>query len=714
MRGTTGSLSRDSVLLFLASCLALYFELVIIRYLSSEIRVFAYLKNLALIASFFGIGLGMILGKPPAGLKRVFPLIVSILFLIIAFASPLRLTHLVFPNDDRDYVMWGEIASLHSVPWYLQQSLLTLMFLVIVPGIMYLLVAFFVVFGGIVGERLTRLSPLLGYGINLAGSLAGILGFTLLSFLRLPPSVWLLVGFLASLPFFIRDRRTILAFATIVIAVAFAHPRTYWSPYYRIDLKELAGPEGRNGLTAYLLSVNHDYHQMILDLSNQSVDRFPQAKPTRAAYDLPYRVVSGPKQVLVVGAGTGNDVAAALRNGAFHVDAVEIDPVILDLGRKYHPERPYDSDRVTVFLDDARAYFHKCRRKYDLIVFGFLDSHTLLTSMSSVRLDNYVYTLESFREAKALLAKDGALYLGFSSGRSFLGDRIFATLSTAFGSTAHAYFIDNEQSGVAYIEGGNVNSAVIADFPEVSGEFQSHMSAITLATDRWPFLYLRSRSIPLMILIVVALFLYVATGVLKRRVPLGGLRDPQNFHLFFLGSGFMLLETKGVTELSLLFGSTWIVNAVVISAFLLMGMLANAVVAKWPVPRHWAYTGLFVALIAGMVVPYSSLAALANIEKVLAATLLVGLPVFFSGMVFSRSFAEVAEPSRSLGINLLGAVVGGVLENLVMIGGTPILGVLAVTLYGVSAIGLGGTSLGSLIFSTRATRLQAAETTTEI
>jgi hypothetical protein len=51
--------------LFLASFLALYFEVVIIRYLSSEVRVFAYLKNLPLIAAFLGIGLGMILGRAP-------------------------------------------------------------------------------------------------------------------------------------------------------------------------------------------------------------------------------------------------------------------------------------------------------------------------------------------------------------------------------------------------------------------------------------------------------------------------------------------------------------------------------------------------------------------------------------------------------------------------------------------------------------------------
>src|SRR5712691_12113472 len=94
----SGSSARDLLMLFMASFLALYFELVVIRYLSTEIRVFAYLKNLALIASFFGIGLGMILGKPPKVLKRFFPLIATGLFLLIAFASPLRLTHLPVPG----------------------------------------------------------------------------------------------------------------------------------------------------------------------------------------------------------------------------------------------------------------------------------------------------------------------------------------------------------------------------------------------------------------------------------------------------------------------------------------------------------------------------------------------------------------------------------------------------------------------------------------
>jgi hypothetical protein len=113
----------------------------------------------------------------------------------------------------------------------------------------------------------------------------------------------------------------------------------------------------------------------------------------------------------------------------------------------------------------------------------------------------------------------------------------------------------------------------------------------------------------------------------------------------------MLLETKGVTELSLFFGSTWVVNAVVITAFLFMGLLANGLVELRPISPRLAYCGLFVSLIVDIIVPYSTFGALRGVEKVVAAGILVGLPVFFSGLVFSRSFRYETEPARGLGIS---------------------------------------------------------------
>jgi len=712
--GRTGGTARvsnsgtqNTWMLFLASFLVLYFELVVIRYLSTEIRVFAYLKNLTLIASFFGIGLGMTLGQIPK-LRRYFPLVTAAMFLLITFAAQLRLTHLPIPGAQ--YAMFGSTPEIPAGPFgVFWIPAMFMFFFAVVSGMLNLVVMFFMVLGGLVGERLAPFEPLRGYAINLAGSLAGILAFTALSFAGLPPVIWVLIGLLVAVPFFIRERLSLSVFALLVCAMALPHPddslsryspivgraleqQTFWSPYYRITLLELAPPAGWSRPGAYILDVNHDYHQKVIDLSSDFTSRFPNYEPNHAslpAYNLAYELVPNPGQVLVVGAGTGNDVASAVRHGATHVDAVEIDPTILKLGRKYHPEHPYDSPRVTVHNDDARAFLKRTNQKYDLIVFGFLDSHTMLTSFSALRLDDYVYTLESFREAKALLKDGGTMVLGFAAGRSYITDRIFATLTAAFGQAPVAYFTKYDVSGVVFVEGKGA-SHKLPEYEDITPELKINQSGAILATDHWPFLYLQSRTIPTSMLGVMIIFVFVALGVMRRTNSLGRLTGRQDLHLFFLGAGFMLLETRGVTELSLLFGSTWIVNAIVIASFLTMGLLANALVIFRPISRSVAYGALFLLLILGIFVPYSVFSPLPVAERVLAAAVLVGLPVFFSGLVFSLSFREVTNSAQGLGVNLLGAVIGGVLENLVMIGGTPILGMLAILLYGFSAVLLTG------------------------
>lgn len=676
-----GSNGRKFSKLFLASFLALYFELLIIRYLSTEIRVFAYLQNVPLIASFLGIGLGMILAHRAKRLKRVFPFVTATLFFLIAYAPQLGLTHLPFPGVD--YMVWGGLKDVDV-------SLLAYAFRYfgVVLGISALVVAFFVVLGGLVGEHLSPLPPLPGYGTNLAGSLAGILVFTLIAYFCLPPVIWLLLGFLLAAPFFHRQWLALGFFALIVVATGLPPPDTFWSPYYRIHLYTMAPPEGWPRPAAYHVDVNHDYHQRVVDLSPAFLARYPQAEPNRSAlatYELPYRLVDETGDVLVVGAGTGNDVAAALRHGATHVDAVEIDPVIVELGYRYHPEHPYDSPRVTVIVGDARAFFKRTGSKYDLIVFGYLDSHTLISSYSSLRLDNYVYTLESFREARRLLKKGGTLVLAFNSGTSFVSDRLFATLTRAFDSPPRAYYTGYDYAGVVLIQGGGRDAAPLTDFPEIGDRLLPRAQKVEISTDRWPFLYLAGRTIPTSVLTVLVAFLCGAVVLLRRALNLPGLANRPNLHFFFLGAGFLLLETKGVTELSLLFGSTWIVNAVVIGAFLAMAILANALIMFRPLPRRVAYVPLFALIGLGMIFPIAHLDVLPATAKVLAAGIFVGLPVFFSGLVFSRSFAKVAEPAQALGVNLWGCVVGGGLENTVMLAGTPVLGALAILLYALSA-----------------------------
>jgi len=676
--------SRAIWLLFLASFLALYFELVVIRYLATEIRSFAYLKNLPLVASFLGIGLGMILGRPPRTLKRLFPLLAAALFLVTANAPALALTHLPFPNVD--YFVWGTFGNVGT------PLVLAARYFGVLLSLLAAVVAFFVVLGGFVGEQLSRLRPLPGYGLNLLGSLAGIAGFTLLGIAGLPPSVWILIGFVAALPFFYRQRLTLLVFALVVVGIGSPGANTFWSPYYRIDLGELPRPPGWPQASAYKVIVNHDYHQRMLDLSAEFLAGHAEAEPNRSAistYELPYWLVEQPEEVLVVGAGTGNDVAAALRHAAGHVDAVEIDPVILDLGRRYHPERPYASPRVTLHVNDARAFFRNSARRYDLIVFGYLDSHTLLSGFSALRLDNYVYTLESLQEARQLLREGGTFVLSFAGHTSFVSERLAAMLTEVFGREPVAYYTRYDGGGVVFVQGKGRDRKLPVRYPDIGRALLWRRQELALATDDWPFLYLSGRTIPISLLALLGFVLYGAKVVLRRSLKLTRVAYLEYLHLFFLGAGFLLLETRGVTELSLLFGSTWLVNALVIGAFLFMGLLANTLVMVRPVSRPLAYGALFALLLFGMVFPYSMLNSLSPAAKWLAAAGLVGLPVFFSGLIFSQSFRAVANPAHALGMNLLGAMVGGVLENAVMLGGIRLLGALAILVYGISALLMG-------------------------
>src|SRR5262249_20893040 len=142
--------------------------------------------------------------------------------------------------------------------------------------------------------------------------------------------------------------------------------------------------------------------------------RYPPSMQGLSQYDIPFLVHAKPRTALCIGAGSGNDAAGALRHGVEQVTAVEIDPSIIAIGRRYHPERPYDSPRVRLVNDDARSFFTTCHDRFDVISFGLLDSHTT-TSMTNARLDHYVYTRESLRLARALLANGGIVVLSFEA-----------------------------------------------------------------------------------------------------------------------------------------------------------------------------------------------------------------------------------------------------------------------------------------------------------
>ena len=161
------------------------------------------------------------------------------------------------------------------------------------------------------------------------------------------------------------ERACAVGLALALPLLAWSEPLpTLWSPYQKLTffpLVEEAG--GRRVACGEVINVNNVGYQAMLDLDPgrmaEAPEVYPPAEVRRSHYVLPYALVGPREKVLVLGAGSGNDVAAALRAGARAVQAVEIDPVIVALGRERHPNRPYASERVEVSIDDARAFFHK-------------------------------------------------------------------------------------------------------------------------------------------------------------------------------------------------------------------------------------------------------------------------------------------------------------------------------------------------------------------
>ena len=91
----------------------------------------------------------------------------------------------------------------------------------------------------------------------------------------------------------------------------------------------------------------------------------------------------------------------------------------------------------------------------------------------------------------------------------------------------------------------------------------------------------------------MALVAVLSLAILFLISPFRGARP--DGRMFFLGAGFMLLETKGVVHMALLFGSTWMVNSIVFFAILVMILLSNLFVLAFKPQKLWPYYALLVA-----------------------------------------------------------------------------------------------------------------------
>ncbi|HZZ20170.1 MAG TPA: hypothetical protein VFE25_12410 [Opitutaceae bacterium] len=664
--------------MFALSFTALFLEMMVIRWVPSVVHLVAYYANLMLLSSFLGLGAGAMASGKRWNLLGWFPLFlaVDIGMLIV----------------DRNAVIGNTASEAHF--FELPTSMFNATVLVRIFAMNALL---FVPLGQRMGVLFNSVPRLTAYAWDLAGSLAGTLCFGLFSLKLFSPALGMALVMAVYLILSSGKRwwLTIPLFAAVILGVTRSGERNaIWSPYYYITVSKYQTPTVFESeppadlLTmkdppVYLAKVNQfGYH---ID-GTLDANRYTEGTATHSdmhwlqlQYQLPYNVATKHDRVLVVGAGGGADVEAALSEGAKHVDAVEIDRTIIGVSRKFNAGAPYSDPRVTVHIDDARSYLAKAKPGYDMVIFGFLDSQALFSSMNNVRLDGYVYTVESIRTAYRLLGDQGTLALSFYLGKPWLGVKLYHLVKEATGREPTMYF-DNTVKRTLIL---CVPKDPKAHPPVSFGHFQqgaySPVDHVDLPTDDWPFLYLITRTIPKDYVIAIASLLAfsVATIAFLRRSAFG----KGDIHFGLLGMGFLLLETKSISDCSLFFGTTWFVTLIVVAGVLLMVISANLIAERMKGVSLWMFLPLFAALALLLLVPRESILQFEFPGRLLWTILAVPLPILFAGIIFSTTFRDTASPSAAFGANLIGAMVGGFCEYLVMAVGNHQLSLLVVVAY---------------------------------
>lgn len=664
----------------------MYVELLLIRWVSTEASIFAYLQNSILIACFLGLGMGLLAPMPGDNPRRMLPplLLLSALLNIPTLGQWVKELSKQLAGF-HDFVVWnGDHAPTHPF--------LALCGVFVMMGACW---ATMVPLGAELGQLLhTAPRRMLAYSADIFGSLMGVWLFTLLGYLSLPPVAWF-TG-LAVLLLLNKNFRTPLSLAAIAIIVGLAafgysdkeHITTRWTPYQKLQF----GPNGKpNG---WLVLVNNQFFQEIID--NTAESQIPSAQRPVAHYNVPSRLAKPFKRALVVGAGTGNDVAGVVRNSEAEIVAVDIDPVLLQYGGILHPEKPYSNPRVIRKCNDARAVFlNEPPGSFDLIVMGLLDSHTT-PNLSNARLDNFVYTRESIEAASRLLSPQGILVVHFAAQRPYIADRLANTMEAVFRKDPLVFQIPVSTQGwggLTFVS-GNLETVgrnlaqdpALADFVAKNVVARNDRQVAPIS-DSWPYLYLEKPNIPTLfwLLGLVLGILWVGSSWVRyKRFVAPRWNDPQEMFYVLLGMSFSLVQVFSVNKAAILFGSTWLVNSVAMSGILFMILCANGVVGRVRIPNLLLGIGLTLSCFFLAYLPLDKLLLLPWSQRLPMAALISGLPMLLSGLLFGQAFQSAKDPGRALGANLFGALVGGALQLITFQFGIPSLMVVAGISYGVA------------------------------
>lgn len=681
-------MARAGLRLFGLSFAALFLELMMIRWVPAVIRLVAYYSNLMLISSFLGLGLGAMLARSKRNLLSFFPVILLVDVALMVFGN----SRFAIPRGADEARFFNHGAS--TVFNY--ASLL---------GVFIFNTAVFVPLGQEIGRLFRAQPPLRAYMFDLGGSLCGTLLFGLFSVLHFSPLLGVLaVAAIYALATWGRVSIWSLPLFAVVLVIApiAADRNAIWSPYYYVTVHVGDDPASVTepvpnlhtmlNPPIYTVRVNNDFYQRdgTIDMSRYTPDN-PQYAALRDItsyqYRLPYYLRPDPQRVCIVGAGGGVDAEAALLSGAKSVDAVEIDPGVVRIGTRFNASNIYADAHVHLHVNDARAFFQSAQPIYDVVVFGLLDSQALFSYSANIRLDGFIYTVQSFHRAFSLLKPNGVLAVSFAIVRPWMLDKLEGMIEQGAGQKPIAYF-----NGYNIIFLVSPNPSLLAHPPDHIGAFQllqHSFEPVDLSTDDWPYLYISHRSIPEDYLLVIGslvvlslLAIFLARG---SEGPIFRQFNALDGHFFFLGLSFLLLETTSISNCSLYFGTTWLVTTIVVTGVLLMVLAANFAAMRMSQFRRWFYIPLFLSLGLIYFLPSDFILGLPFGMRLAWALLGMPLPIFFAGLIFSTTFRQSHDVSLSFAANLVGATLGGFMQYTAMAVGMHVLLLIVIASYAVSA-----------------------------
>jgi SAM-dependent methyltransferase len=723
--------------LLLISFVILFFELACIRFFGSTVIFLTYFTNIVLIACFLGMSVGcLVASRRQNFITWALPLaLITVLFscaVFYAYNNPYLANKFTIDvgaqtTSPKEIYFGTE----YRAP---DPSKLVIPIYVLAGAFFSLIAIMFVGLGQVLGRAFDALpNRVASYTTNVFGSLLGIGAFFAASWFGTSPHVWFTLCTLAILYFLPRwtglqifSQIMLLFIVALVAFGAGEEGNVMWSPYYKIRYV----PQ-----TAEIFTNNLSHQQMVSIDDNAPGYALPHLL-ARDSGNPPFH------DILIIGAGSGNDVEAALKYGdsGTHIDAVEIDPVINGIGKRDNPNidanghRPFDDPRVVVHYDDGRSFVKKTKKKYDLVIYALVDSLVLHSGYSSLRLESFLFTQEAFADVQHVLKPDGVFCMYNYYRQGWVVGRLQKMAQKAFGTDpiviSLPYFAEihpqDNQSNVrtfVIVGNGTTNPLItslrtkfaspgtffwVHDQPKYNANINgfsptaptqpadAHYGAhwnkfapaavdVTgidrLPSDDWPFLYLQKAEIPfqpsvqgIITIAVLSLVILLAFAPVRRIHP--------NGQMFFLGAGFMLLETKGVVHMALLFGSTWMVNSFVFAAILVMILLANLYVLAVRPQKLWPYYLLLIAtLLVNGLVPMSTFLQLENPMRTIVSCGVIFIPVFFAGVIFATSFRDSKQPDIDMGSNIAGVILGGLSEYLSLMVGFQYLLLVAIGFY---------------------------------